>query len=258
MIKIIFFMTLILSFFIKSCYSTQNCTDLQNIQTNNSTFVLTLTNNIDCTSLNFISVGTSSISDQFKGTIAGEGYSIINLTISSSNDPNYAGMIAFGNGKKIMNINFINLKIVSNRQNVGEISGICYNCNFTNINFTTSSSSIFNYFESSNTNGRVGSFSGQFYNSFLTNCIIQNTIVNGSGSSSSSSGGFIGNIQSSSTIINCHNLGISSNPNSIIVFGYQFVGGIIGYSENSNIYKSGVYQGKIKAKPILWRNFRKK
>src|SRR5690606_3176776 len=118
----------------------------------------------------------------------------------------------------IMNINFINLRIVSSSQNVGGISGTCSNCNFTNINFTTSSSSIFNYIENSHSNGHVGSFSGSSNNSTLINCIIENTIVNGSGSFSSFSGGFIGYSQSS-TIINCYNLGISSNPNSIIVIG---------------------------------------
>lgn len=63
-------------------------------------------------------------------------------------------------------------------------------------------------------------------------------------------GGFCGSFNGSS-LQNCFQLGISSDPTSrIVIANSKYVGGLGGYCKNCNISKSGVEQGKIYASSV--------
>ena len=102
-----------------------NCTELQNLQTNNITVVYNITQNLFCAPINFTTIG--NISHVFRGVIEGNYYSINDLTINSSS--NYVALFAFGQNCIVRNLNLRNLKIDTiNKTAGGAFIANCTNC----------------------------------------------------------------------------------------------------------------------------------
>ena len=83
-----YFLLLIILFFQIKEYSSQiinisNCSELQGMQINNNTVCYKLIGNINCQGFPFTPIGTNS-SFPFRGKIEGQGFSIGNLTISTT------------------------------------------------------------------------------------------------------------------------------------------------------------------------------
>jgi hypothetical protein len=175
------------------------------------------------------------------------GFSISNINISSSS--NFAGIFVYGYKSIVSNLIIQNVQINSSLQYVGALFAQCVNCNISNINLTTSNSSITNTIQGSYDVGGLIGLSGIVGNSgtssIISNCFISNTFINGTSTSAYNIGGIVGNCQYCS-ITNCHNLGILSSPNSVIVSSMaNTVGGIVGGCFQCSIIKSGTTQGII-------------
>jgi hypothetical protein len=217
------------------------CTALQNMTTNNSTLIYQLTTNIDCNNIPFISIGNYSTQGQFQGKLDGMGFSILNINISST--LNYTGIFGFGSSSTVTNLTIQNIQIISTTNIVGTLFGRCNNCYMSNINLTTSNSSITNIIQGSCS---AGGLVGIACSTNITNCVIENTYVYGT---IYDIGGIIG-FSVGGQISNCYNLGILSNPNQVIVKGSFNIGGIIGYCDGSSVNNSGIAQGIISASTV--------
>ena len=66
-----------------------------------------------------------------KGTLDGNGFSIMGLSIS--NNSIYVGLIAFGYSATIKNITFLDINITSSNYYVSGIFGYCQNCTFDSV-----------------------------------------------------------------------------------------------------------------------------
>ena len=102
-----------------------NCTELQNLETNNFTVVYNITQDLFCAPINFTTIGNISV--VFRGVIEGNSFSINDLTINSSS--NYFALFAFGENCIVRNLNLRNLKIdVNSKTYGGAFIANCTNC----------------------------------------------------------------------------------------------------------------------------------
>eukprot|EP01091_Cochliopodium_minus_P001166 TRINITY_DN11037_c0_g1_i1.p1 TRINITY_DN11037_c0_g1~~TRINITY_DN11037_c0_g1_i1.p1 ORF type:complete len:491 (+),score=73.45 TRINITY_DN11037_c0_g1_i1:21-1493(+) len=178
----------------------------------------------------------------YSGTFDGNGYTITNLTI------NGRGLFFdVKSGGIIRNIKFLNLRIEDNSSSpYVALIGYGNNCTISNITLDTTSSSITNSISSFSI--YTASIVGYLTNlSTISNCVIQNTIINTIKQENGCNvGGIVGYLLNS-TMTNCHNLGFVGNPSKIIVnsTGVKQIGGLIGGIDESTVTNSGVYQGVI-------------
>ena len=177
-----------------------NCTELQMMQTGNSSSPVkyTLANDIDCSTIvNFIPIGNSS--NPFYGEIDGQGYSIYNLKINTYGN---AGLIGYSGNSNISNIVLSNSSITSNSSSGGLIGYAnsattkITNCSIQNCSISSSSSS----FSFSYSGGLIG-YANSAATTTITNCSIQNCPISSSSSFSSNSGGLIEHFRTEQFVI---------------------------------------------------------
>lgn len=167
-----------------------------------------------------------SRTNQFTGTLDGDGHSVSGIYISNSYD--HQGLVGFlYDGGKIQNLGVEASYIKSSGSNVGGLCGMnqgtvtnCYNTgNVTGSNLVNSSSN-------------VGGLCGNNYYGTMTNCyntgnVTGKNLVN---SSSSNVGGLCG-YNNEGTVTNCYNTGKVTS--SYFGLGSNNVGGVCGKNRGS-------------------------
>ena len=116
-----FFLIIIAITFANAQIVITNCIELQMMQTGNASSPVNyiLANNIDCSTIvNFIPIGNSS--NPFYGEIDGQGYSIYNLKINTSES---AGLIRYSGNCNFSNIVLKNCSITSSSSFSNSYSG---------------------------------------------------------------------------------------------------------------------------------------
>ena len=89
-----------------------NCTGLMSM---NQTGPNMLANSISCTGVNFVPISS------FWGMLDGQGYSIINVTITGINAS--VGLFSTVNNGTVCNVVLVNFRVISNSSNVGALFG---------------------------------------------------------------------------------------------------------------------------------------
>lgn len=186
-----------------------------------SDITITLTANIDLGGKEWTTIGVGE-TYRFKGTFDGNGYTISNLTITSSS--HYQGLFSSLTSATIKNLGIINPDISGN-STIGAI--VAYAPGSDNVieNCYTSGGSVSG---SSYVGGIIGYFNGT-----LTNCYNEGTTVSGTGTSI---GGLIG-FAAGGTVSNCYNTGTVSTDDytytiDLTYYNYMYEG--LEYEEMKN------------------------
>ena len=192
-----------------------------------------LMSDIDLSGVTWVTIGNSS--SYFTGEFNGNGYTINNLSLSSSS--NYQGLFGMTNGATIKNIH-IDAANVKGGQFTGTLVGYAQNSYISNVAITNT--------KVEGTNSYTGGIVGYIYRTVASetadidsSCFINSTIT----SSSSYTGGIAGGFQSSGT-------GNSSAKiyNSLVdanISGGDHVAGIVGYSPDYGIVRGCSVAGSV-------------
>lgn len=198
-------------------YQIANVTHLQNMSSNLSAHYI-LINDIDCTvtsgwnfGAGFIPIG--DVSTQFTGTLDGQGFKIINLTVNRPSTL-FQGLIGYANSNaRIENVHMVGASVIGDAY-VGVLIGRLDVGNVTNC--TTQGAVTSSGFHSG---GLIGHCNGIIINS-TANC----TTTGGGWNT----GGLIATSQEDSLVIDCRALGYTIGTD--ISNNNDFVGGLIGYN----------------------------
>jgi hypothetical protein len=192
----------------QSCVSPKifNCQDLQNMNTALSNNYI-LENDIDCTSVNFIPVGSPSA--PFTGSLDGRGHTISNLTINLPLVMN-VGLFGYTDTVNISNVGLINANI-SGLAGVGGLLG-------------------------SNGGLAYPGGSGTISNSYVTGSIKAARVIDVNdqwGDFIAGSGYMVGGLVGSASL-----LSINNSYSIVDIEGHAYVGGLVGdtYTTISNSY----------------------
>ena len=218
-----------------------------------------LTQDIDCTGTTIIAIGSNT--SPFTGILEGNGHKITNITIIG-NTYNCAGLLAATSNAHIQNIIFEDFFVnTDSHSEVGLIAGVSRSTNIINITLTSSGGinkvlgggqffkinfQFFFFFQKTfflffKIKGETGGMVGFACSTTFQNCVVENTFVN---VTNSDAGGFIGQ-GSTAVFIDCYQLGISSNPNGVILQSTSNGGGMAGDCCNCCFLRCGVEKGQI-------------
>jgi len=241
-------------------YQVTDCERLQGLN-QNLTASYVLTQNIDCTDTpnwnggqGFVPIGYNNdgMSDPFRGTIEGNGYSINGLTeIRSDDDPDTdhdtnpeidqsdVGLIGYGAGIEINNLHLTNAKIKGYR-NVGGLVGYMSHGAITNSSVNAALG------ESSNSTCGAGycieasgSQGGGLVGYMVAGTIDGSTVGGLVGGSGDSIGGLVG-----SMVFMAH---LNNSDSTTAVYGNSRVGGAVGDTiGDSSVYRVST-SGSVKA-----------
>lgn len=117
-----------------SPYLVTTCNQLEEMQNNLSAYYKQV-NNINCTGVSYVPVGSNP--SFFTGTLDGGGYTISNLTISSSGD---TGLIGAASGATVTNVHITSGTITTTGTYAGSIIG--ENQNLSTVSYCSSQASI--------------------------------------------------------------------------------------------------------------------
>jgi len=196
--------------------SITNCTDLQAINDNLAEDYI-LANDIDCSDtinwndgVGFISLGDYDLVTPFNGTLDGQGYSIYDLYINSSED--HVGMFEWVQSPAIIkNVHLINAEVWGSESNTGGLVGYLESGSVFN------SSVIGNIYGTGRAGGLIGFAPA---GSFIESCYFKGNV-----SADFQVGGLVAVI-GGNEILNSYAI---ANLNSTMEFGGE-VGGIVVYS----------------------------
>ena len=209
---------------VSKCITTISiCADLQNMQ-NNLTESYFLTKNLNCSGIILKPIG--NISSPFQGLLDGGGFVIQGLNMNSSADN--VGLFSVGVSAVVQNIIFSDFLVTSTSNNTALIFGQAVSVTITNVSLTALVQSMISsslciktllfdvelLFDSFKRKDCTGGFCGQMKNSTITNCTLQNTLVQGK----NFVGGFAGS-SFSSNLFHCFNLGFPGSPSTFIISG---------------------------------------
>lgn len=206
---------------IENPYLIEDVDDLKAMSKTGLSKVYKLNNDIDCSSVaNFAKLGTTSTG--FTGTLDGNGFSIQNLTISSSVNSTL-GLFAMTVGAIIKNISFDNCKVTGTKE-MALISGRDRGSIFEDITITNSQINA--------SDGYVGFIVARStsYSTIIRNCKVQGKIIS-TCKTLAYVGGIAGSIESTydeSIIDNCE-------VDIVIEAIGQYVGGVIAGTKKMKI-----------------------
>lgn len=218
---------------VESPYIIQTHQDLNSVR-NNLTATYELGNDIDMSSFGLFTpisyYDESNWVNGFSGNFNGNGYRIKNLTINKSKGI-YMGLFGQFFFGTIQNVGLENVQIEgSNCRYIGALIGHSYqatikNCYSINGNITSQDES----------GGLLGK---------IENCIVQNCYTNNNITLKTAyyGGGFVGSVDSNSTLTNCHSSGRVSYTQSSTYNGRSGFAGFI--RENSNVTFNNCFYDK--------------
>ena len=132
--KDIFFLLLLaLQLCIPHVIYIKDCSDLQNMVVNKSLVIYKLNNSLDCHDFEFEPIGNET--NSFKGKFDGQGFSISNLFIHSSED--YTAIFASGENCIFKNVIFSDVSVSCKKNNVGLIFGSLKQCIVSDVHITS-------------------------------------------------------------------------------------------------------------------------
>ena len=211
--------------------SISSCGDLAGVSSNDASVNYVLTQDIDCSGMQFNPVGDAS--HPFRGTLDGNGYSVSHLNIISNGN---AGIFSFGNGASVTNLLLRNVEVLSTGQSSsGVLFAECEGCSISNVQLST-----INPTDRNNVTGgdMTGGLIGLLSQSDISNCSVANTSVKGN----DKTGGVVGRAYAS-RLKRCYQAGSSASERS--VSGASLVGGVVGECAACQMSSSGTEQGVV-------------
>lgn len=215
---------------INDCMLVRNVYELQNMQNNLSGNYM-VGGDIDAKGFAFSGIGGGNA---FSGIFDGGGFTISNLTISSSNggtSTNNVGLFGYAKKAGIRNVNLAN-ETVTGGQSIGGLIGYSDSNTIKNVSISGTISG---------SSSKVGGIAG--YSKASTT---ENTSVSGSVSGNSYVGGIVGYQQNGDTI--------SASWNAASVTGAKQTGGIVGESSGSvitNVLNTGEVTGNASSSQYI-------
>lgn len=194
--------------------------DLQNIKKTGNYILM---NDIDLSSLG--TLDKSLLVDHFEGTLDGNGYTLSNLTINSTEDS--VGLFGEEFVGRIANLNIDNINITG-AKDVGVICGTTTDDNksFGKGEQTISNVHVTNSSVSSTSGGYTGGFIGSIWQGFAS--ISDSSFEGNITSTTFATGGIVGYIWAGCSISSCY-------VNANITTSSSYTGGIVGDAEGTTI-----------------------